>query len=263
MKLGLVQMSMTNDLTVNLDKSLKYCDMAKDCDLVFFPEIQLTPFFPQYEKRCVDNYCIDIDDIAIQRFSEKAKAYNYYLSPNVYLQSKDAHYDASLWIAPNGEISDIAKMVHIAQNEKFYEQDYYMPSDDGFKVFHTPLGNIGIVICFDRHLPESIRTCTLKGADLVIVPTANTKAEPMEMFEWEMRVQAMQNQVFIAMCNRVGTEGEMEFAGESLVIAPNGDVIAKADAKEQLLTSDIDLQKVKDVRKKLDYLSLRRPEQYS
>lgn len=129
-------------------------------------------------------------------------------------------------------------------------------------MFQTPFGNIGIVICFDRHLPESIRTCMLKGADLVIVPTANTKAEPMEMFEWEMRVQAMQNQVFIAMCNRVGTEGEMEFAGESLVIAPNGDVITKADDKEQLLTCDIDLQKIKEAREKLDYLSLRRPEQY-
>lgn len=262
MKLGLVQMSMTNDLTPNLDKSLKYCDMAKDCDLVFFPEIQLTPFFPQYEKCCVDNYCIDINNIAIQKFTEKAKAHNYYLSPNVYLESQNARYDASLWIEPNGEISDIAKMVHIAQNEKFYEQDYYTPSDDGFKVFHTSFGNVGIVICFDRHLPESIRTCALKGADLVIVPTANTKAEPMEMFEWEMRVQAMQNQVFIAMCNRVSAEDEMEFAGESLVIDPNGNVIAKADDTEQLLTCDIDLQEVKEVRKKLDYLSLRRPEQY-
>lgn len=84
----------------------------------------------------------------------------------------------------------------------------------------------------------------------------------MEIFEWEMRVQAMQNQVFIAMCNRVGTEGEMEFAGESLVIAPNGNVIIKADDTEQLLICDIDFQEVKTVRKKQDYLSLRRPEQY-
>lgn len=68
MKLGLVQMSMTNDLAANLEKSLKYCDLAKVCDLVFFPEIQLTPFFPQYEKQCVDDYCIDIDDIAIQKY---------------------------------------------------------------------------------------------------------------------------------------------------------------------------------------------------
>lgn len=56
---------------------------------------------------------------------------------------------------------------------------------------------MGIVICYDRHLPESIRTCVLKGADLIIIPTANTKSEPMEMFEWEVRVQAMENQVLL------------------------------------------------------------------
>lgn len=58
--------------------------------------------------------------------------------------------------------------------------------------------------------------------------TDNTKAEPMEMFVWEIRVQAMQNQVFIAMCNRVGTEDAMEFSGESLVVHPSGDILAKA-----------------------------------
>lgn len=104
-----------------------------------------------------------------------------------------------------------------------------------------PFGKVGIVICYDRHLPESIRTCTIMGANLIIVPTANTKTEPLEMFEWKMRVQAMQNQVFIAMCNRVGKEDNMDFAGESLVINPKGDVIVKADAKEQLLMCDVNL----------------------
>lgn len=132
----------------------------------------------------------------------------------------------------------------------------------GFKVFHTPFGNIGIVICFDRHIPESIRSCALKGADLVIVPTANTKAEPMELFEWEMRVQAMQNQVFIAMCNRVGTEDQMQFAGESIIIHPSGEVIAKADDKEQLLIREIDLSDVNKARRNVNYISLRRPDMY-
>lgn len=109
---------------------------------------------------------------------------------------------------------------------------------------------------------ESIRTCTLLGADLIIVPTANTKAEPMEMFEWEMRVQAMQNQVFLAMCNRIGLEGEMDFAGESIVIHPSGEVLAKADDKEQLLVCDIDLKEAAEWKKKVPYLSTRRPECY-
>lgn len=262
MKIALAQMSMTADIAENLKKSLAYCDEAAGCDLLFFPEIQLSPFFPQYEKKNVDAYAMGEDAEALRLLAQKAGEHHYYLSPNVYLERNGHRYDASLWIGPDGQVQDIAKMVHIAQAKQFYEQDYYTPSEDGFKVFDTPFGKIGIVICYDRHLPESIRTCVLMGVELVIVPTANTKAEPLEMFEWEMRVQAMQNQVFIAMCNRVGTEGDMDFAGESLVIHPSGAVLKKADDTEQLLTCDIDLAEASSLRKKIPYLATRRPECY-
>lgn len=110
MKLAMAQMQMTDDINHNLETSLRYCDRAKDSDLLFFPEIQLSPL---------------------------------------------------------GELEGRSKMVHIAQAQNFYEQDYYTPSEEGFQVFDTPFGKIGIVICYDRHLPESIRTSTLKGADLI------------------------------------------------------------------------------------------------
>lgn len=262
MKLALAQISMETEVSKNLEKSIQYCEKAKDADLLFFPEIQLSPFFPQYEKRNVDAYCMKITDEKVKALTEQAKKYKYYMSPNIYLEENGKRYDTSLWIHPDGEIEDKAKMVHVAQVENFYEQDYYTPSEDGFKVFDTEFGKIGIVICYDRHLPESIRTCVLKGADLVIIPTANTTEEPMEMFEWEVRVQAMQNQVFIAMCNRVGKEGRLKFAGESLVVAPDGTVLKKAGAAEELLTCDVDLQKARDLRKKMPYFATRRPECY-
>lgn len=262
MKLAMAQMSMTENMEENLEKSIKYCNEAKDCDLLFFPEIQLSPFFPQYRNRNVDKYCLNEQSTYIKKFVDKAREYNYYISPNVYMEEKGSRYDTSLWINKEGKLVDKAKMVHIAQAENFYEQDYYAPSDDGFKVFDTEFGKIGIVICYDRHLPESIRTCTLKGADLIIIPTANTKAENLEMFEWEMRVQAMENQVFIAMCNRVGVEGNMDFAGESLVVHPNGSVVCKADNREQLVTCNIDLKEAKIWQNKVPYLGTRRPEWY-
>ena len=71
--------------------------------------------------------------------------------PNIYLEKDGKAYDASLFINENGEIQGIQKMVHIAQAKQFYEQDYYAPSDDGFQVFDTSFGRIGIVVCFDRH----------------------------------------------------------------------------------------------------------------
>ena len=80
--------------------------------------------------------------------------------------------------------------------------------------------------------------------------------------KWEIRVQAMQNQVFVAMCNRVGSEGEMEFAGESIVVNPKGEVIAKAEDKEQLIICDIDLSTASELRNKVPYIKTRRPECY-
>ena len=82
------------------------------------------------------------------------------------------------------------------------------------------------------------------------------------MFEWELRISAMQNGVFIAMCNRVGKEDNMHFCGESLVIAPDGTVLAKADDTEQILFADIDFSMIDMSRKERPYLSLRRPELY-
>ncbi|MGD9568356.1 MAG: carbon-nitrogen hydrolase family protein [Sedimentibacter sp.] len=262
MKIGMVQMSMTENLEENFCKTLNYCDKAKDCDLLFFPEVQLTPFFPQYEKQNVETFVVKESDEKIKRIADKGKQHHMYISPNIYLEKVGKRYDASLWINQQGEVKGISKMVHIMQAEQFYEKDYYYPSEDGFKVYDTEFGRVGIVICFDRHFPESIRTCAAMGADLIIIPTANTKDEPLEMFEWEIRVQAMQNQVFIAMCNRVGLEGSMDFVGESLLVNPNGDVIYKAGNDEMLIVQEIDLSEVSFWRKKRPYMKLRKIELY-
>ena len=263
MKLAMAQMSMTGSMDENLKKSLAFCDAAAGSDLLFFPEVQLTPFFPQYAGRNADAYVVPADSPTVQAFADKARAHGLYLSPNMYLEQGGKRYDASLWLTPEGTCAGVAKMVHIMQAAQFYERDYYTPSEDGFLVFDTPHGRVGIVICFDRHLPESIRTCALKGADLVIIPTANTKSEPMELFEWEIRVQAMQNQIFVAMCNRVGREDEMDFAGESLIVHPSGDVIYKADGRERLIVQELDLAEARLWREhKRPYLRQRRPECY-
>lgn len=262
MKIAMGQMSMSEDINKNFEKTLKYIDEAKDCDLIFFPEVQMTPFFPQYENLDVYKYVLKPDDEKIKQIQKKCTEYNMYISPNVYLQLENGKFDASLWINNKGEIDGISKMVHVIRGKNFYETDYYTPSDDGFKVYDTPFGKVGIVICFDRHIPESIRTCALKGAQLIIIPTANVKNEPMEMFEYELRVQAMQNNVFIAMCNRVGKEGRMDFSGESIVINSDGDVVFKSDDKERLIKIDIDLDKTKESRKNRPYILVRREDMY-
>lgn len=266
MRLAMAQMAMTDNIDENADRALAYYDQAGEAgaDLLFFPEIQFSPFFPQYENRDASRYLMDLTDRHVAALQNKALQHGMYVSPNLYLKAQDGHnYDASLWINEQGHISGISTMVHILQAERFYECDYYVPSQDGFHVFETPFGKIGIVICFDRHMPESIRTCALRGADLVIIPTANISAEPLEMFLWEIRVQVMQNQVAIAMCNRVGKEGDVAFAGQSVVVDPYGNVVSETDDHEQLIITDIDLTQTAAARKQRPFLKLRRPEWYA
>lgn len=264
MKLALVQMSISDSMDQNLKKTLHSIDeaAAKGAKAICFPELQLSPFFPQYPGKKVSKYALPIDSEIVQQIQKKCCEHQMIGFPNFYLEENNKCYDASPVFDSNGMLLGVSKMVHIAQAEFFYEQDYYTQSDSGFHVYETSFGNIGVVICFDRHFPESIRTCAMKGAKLIIIPTANTKAEPTQLFEWEVRVAAMQNGVFIAMCNRVGLEGEMDFCGESIVVDPNGDVFVKADDKEQIVYADLNLDDSTKTQENRPYLPLRRPETY-
>lgn len=293
MRLALAQMKMSSDKTENLIHSLALLETAagKQADLILYPEVQLSPFFAQFPANpggCCGGLtgpeAITEDDPVFQSFRELCRKNRIMASPNFYFQMKNRtdkpasdetqgmrntgspekkKYDASFLIDREGRIIGCQKMVHIAQAPLFYEQDYYTPSGDGFHVYDAEGMKTGIVVCFDRHYPESIRTEALLGAELILIPTANVKSEPMEMFEQEIRVQAYQNCCYIAMCNRVGKEAAMDFAGESLVVDPDGNVIAKAGAEEELLIADLDPEKARTARRQRPYLNLRRPEFYA
>ena len=264
MKLAMFQMKNDGSIEQNLKKSLDAIKEAKEAgaDMILFPEVQLTEFFPQYEGLDVSKYGIGIDSDIVKAFCDACKENQIMAVPNIYLMEDGKPYDASLLIDKDGQILGAQKMVHIAQAEQFYEQDYYTPSNDGFSVFDTDFGKVGIVVCFDRHYPESIRTEVLMDADLILIPTVNTKTEPLEIFDWEIRIQAFQNCVYVAMCNRVGLEGDMDFAGESLVVDPLGNLVCKADDKEQIVYADIDMKLSSKVRNKKPYTSLRRLDMY-
>jgi len=264
MRIALAQYALDVDLQRNLAKALYLMHEAarQGGQMIVFPELCLSPFFPQYPGQEVSRYAVTLGDEYIRQFQAMCRHLNLIASPNVYLQVDRRRFDASLIIDANGEIQGVSNMVHVAQMPGFYEQDYYTPSSTGFKVYKTSLGAIGIVVCFDRHYPESTRTCTLRGAQLIIIPTANTKGEPLDLFECELRTAAMQNGVYIAMCNRVGMEGNADFCGESIVVDPYGAIIFKAGYMEGLFVVDIDLSEIENSRRQRPYLSLRRPETY-
>ncbi len=264
MKLAMAQMQNAGSIETNLAKSLSFIEQAaqNQADLILFPEVQLTDFFAQYPGQDVRSYGLEIDSETVRAFQKSCLENHIMAVPNIYLLENGTYYDASLLIDKTGEILGVQKMVHVAQAPQFYEQDYYAPSDDGFHVFETEFGKIGLVICFDRHYPESIRTEALMGADLILIPTVNVKSEPSETFAWEIRIQAFQNSVPIAMCNRVGRDGEMDFSGESLVTDSDGNLLLMADDQEKILYCQVHPELSKHIRGSRPYTSLRRKDLY-
>lgn len=264
MRLGLAQYALGTDLPANLSKVLELMREAArlEVQLIAFPELCLSPFFPQFAAGDARRYALSVEDAAVQTLQAACRRDQLVAAPNLYLKENGQYFDASLMIASDGALLGISKMVHIAQVPGFYEQDYYTPSDTGFHVYSTSVGPVGVVVCFDRHYPESSRTCVLRGASLILIPTANTTSEPREVFECELRAAAFQNGVYVAMCNRVGAEGDVVFCGESVVVGPEGDIVARADGQEALLVVDFDLNRVAAARRRRPYLALRRPDTY-
>ena len=118
------------------------------------------------------------DSDVIEKIRNKAKECSLYCSPNLYVETEEGKlYDRSYFIDQAGNVMGHSDMVNIFSAENFYEKDYYAPSEDGYQVYDTPFGRVGIVICFDRHIGESVRSCALQGAQLVLIPTANLKSE--------------------------------------------------------------------------------------
>ena len=183
---------------------------------------------------------------------------------NLFEKDDDRCFDCSPVIDADGSILGRTRMVHITDYEGFHEQGYYAPGNTGAPVYDTRVGRIGVAICYDRHYPEYMRALALSGADLVLVPQAGSVDEwPEGLFEAEMRVAAFQNGYFVALCNRVGAEEQLAFAGESFVCAPDGRVLARAPGGEDhTLSVDLDLDLARRSHARRLFLQDRRPELY-
>ena len=183
---------------------------------------------------------------------------------NLYEREGQHTYDSSPVIDADGTLLGVTRMIHITEYPCFHEQGYYTPGDKGAPVFKTKVGTVGVAICYDRHFPEYMRALAVGGADLVIVPQAGAVDEwPEGLYEAEMRVAAFQNGYFTALCNRVGKEERLDFAGESFVCGPDGEVIVRAPkSADAILYAEIDLAATAESNARRLFMKHRRPQLY-
>ncbi len=148
----------------------------------------------------------------------------------------------------------------------FWEKFYFRPGNLGFPVFDLGYCKIGIYICYDRHFPEGGRALGLNGAEIVFNPSATTIGHSEHMWELEQPALALANGYFVGAINRVGIEAPWnigEFYGSSYFCDPRGQIFARASRdKDEVLTADLDLDMISEVRKSWQFYRDRRPEMY-
>jgi N-carbamoylputrescine amidase len=267
LKLALIQMSCSDDVEPNIVKALDMITDAasKGAQVIVLQEIFNTPYFPN---RARDPKYFDLAERipgpTIHRVAEKARAYGVTILAPVYEKEiSGIYYNSAVLIGPDGEIIGKYRKMHIPHSEHLIEKFYFKPGDLGFPVFATSHGNIGTLICYDRHFPEGARILGLRGAELVLVPVASPRPQGREVFVKELMAMAIANQYFVAAVNRVGPEATDTFFGSSLVCDPRGNVIAQANDKtDEMLVVEVDLAEVVATRNSWLFYRDRRPDAY-
>ena len=268
MRIALIQQHATKDKGANVARGLASLETAAraGAGLACYAELAFEWFHPQRPASGdVRELAEPLDGPTVTAFQQKARELGIVTLINLFERDGQHTYDSSPVIDADGSLLGVTRMVHITEYACFHEQGYYTPGDKGAPVYATRAGKVGIAICYDRHFPEYMRALALAGADLVVVPQAGTAGEwPEGLYEGEMRVAAFQNGYFVALCNRVGPEDCLNFAGESFVCGPDGSVIARAgEGTDEILYAEIDPAANARSHARELFLKHRRPELYA
>jgi len=148
----------------------------------------------------------------------------------------------------------------------FWEKFYFKPGNLGYPVFKTKYATIGVYICYDRHFPEGARALGLNGAEIVFNPSATVAGLSEYLWKLEQPAHAVANAYFVGAVNRVGVEAPWkigEFYGQSYFCDPRGQIVAQASRdKTELITAEVDLDMIREVRNVWQFFRDRRPETY-
>ncbi|WP_303008957.1 carbon-nitrogen hydrolase [Coprobacter fastidiosus] len=281
-KVGLIQQSNTNDIHANMQQlkaNIEDC-ASKGAQLVVLQELHNSLYFCQTEDTRLFDLAESIPGPSTRFFGDIARSLGIVLVTSLFeKRAPGLYHNTAVVFDTDGNIAGKYRKMHIPDDPAYYEKFYFTPGDLGFEPIQTSIGKLGVLVCWDQWYPEAARLMALKGADILIYPTAigwessdteDEKNRQRDAWIISQRGHAVANGLPVVSVNRTGYEpepsgqtGGIRFWGSSFVAGPQGEFLAQAsDSQEENLIVEIDLNRSENVRRWWPFLRDRRIDEY-
>ena len=282
MKVALLQQEFKGTKEATIAKTLELIAEAKKggADLVVCQELHQTQYFCQSEDTNFFDHANDWqEDVAF--WGRVAKENGVVLVTSLFEKRADGLYHNTAFVFErDGSVAGKYRKMHIPDDPGFYEKFYFTPSDIGFEPIETSLGKLGVLVCWDQWYPEAARLMALKGAKILIYPTAigwfegdseDEKSRQLEAWVAVQRGHSVANGLPVVAVNRVGFEKDdsgvmdgIKFWGNSFVFGPQGEQLFRANSTDELCKIvEIDMKRSEEVRRIWPFLRDRRIDAYA
>lgn len=265
-------------LQVTVDKIIEASKNA--AQLVVLQELHQTEYFCQSEDTKFFAYADSFEE-DVTFWSNIAKENSVVLVTSLFeKRTAGLYHNTAVVFEKDGSIAGKYRKMHIPDDPGFYEKFYFTPGDLGFEPIQTSVGKLAVLICWDQWYPEAARIMTLRGAEILIYPTAigwfdedSKEEKDIQLDSWIniQRSHSIANAIPIISCNRVGFESDptgvmqgTRFWGHSFICGAQGEMLSQADSKtEAILYADIEHDRTKEIRDIWPFLRDRRIEEYT
>lgn len=282
MKIGIIQQNNTHDITNNRERLVEKISKlaSQGAQLVVLQELHDSIYFCQEEN--VDNFnlAVTIPGPETEVYAKVARDNGIVLVCSLFeRRAAGLYHNTAVVFETDGTIAGRYRKMHIPDDPAYYEKFYFTPGDLGFAPINTSVGRLGVLVCWDQWYPEAARLMALRGAEILIYPTAigyessDSEAEQQRQREAWTTVQrghAVANGLPVLAVNRVGLEPDpsgqtngIQFWGSSFVAGPQGEILFRApvDAEQEAVV-DVDMERCESVRRWWPFLRDRRIDSY-
>jgi len=240
----------------NLARAREFAAQAGDAgaDLLLLPELWLHG----YDLERAGEWAAPLGEGGFAHMAALAQKFGLHMAGSLMERHAGGVSNTAVLYAPDGTLLGSYRKIH---RFRLMQEHHYLAPGDRATLCPTPWGPTGLAICYDLRFPELFRAMALAGAVLFLVP-AQWPVRRVDAWFLLARARAVENELIVAACNRVGHDGQVAFPGRSSIVDPWGNVLVEGDDQERLVVAQADLREIRKARRYLTVYEDRRPEAY-